>query len=554
MKMNFNARAGLYLQPGDGWDRKPSKRKAAPITTEYAKTYMKILYSRYKKNDTITHQDVLDVLGDVYAKVSFKLEVLQDDEKQRIFFITSLLKFLIDKVLLCPIFNSLKDYKNFMIGFRWADGGAQHLSEFLLFGEERIYFEWDLRRMDQNVKWGHIAYNLWLWYQDYDQQDPSPMKNEPETQYKQRKFNFLLTNLLLQWSTKNSSFTKTKWFSPNSWRIVIGILFSGEFLTSMSQTQTSLFAFVTWLMYIRELMEKFGAPEEHKRLIEALIRDPRFKFYGDDGIGSIPRILGKYLSLHSTSRTFDLEHDARYMKYSEFLVYFHGLELKVSETHEYESLETKVDKDCKITVRGPKILQRHFVRGVDPVTKADLLVSFRETALWKVSNPATEVISWPLALMRIVGAMWDTHGNNHTQYAALVNMFRHLARIHNLDEAEMGRQFRLKMEELYGVDPKVTTFFDRICDKHIGNSKDTLEAKMFMFLPSIDHLKRVFNFYKTKFDPQYPRIVKPWAYCRAKEMKAPLPFIFNANSDTNYDSDGNPLEYDTESDCDSDSD
>jgi len=529
MTMNGAAKAGLYFGP-EGFDNKPSKRIAYQSTKEWLHLYVKDLYFIYSSKGTITDDDLLQVIGDSYAKLSFKIEVLQDPEKQRIFFITSLLKFLIDKVLLSPIFKSLYNFKNIMIGFRWADGGAQRLHDWLFKGGDRFYFEWDLRRMDQKVKWAHILFNLWTLYQDYglpSKPDLSFNPNEDDS-FNVRSFELLLTSLLTQWTARNSAFTKTKWFEPKSWRIVIGILFSGEFITSVSQTMTSIFAFVTWLFFIRELMELYpDVPDVVKEAIEIELRDLRAKMYGDDGICSLPNILAPYCSLHANSRDesdIDVDHDDRFITFADFLTRFHGLEIKISESHEYSDLLTEVFCDhSEIVKRGPKILQRHFIED------SGKIISFRPSRLWKLVVPSQETISWEMAVMRLVGHMWDTHGNNKHQILIIRNLVEKIIDIHSLDDSpSMQRQFKAKMEELYGVDPRVTRHFDALMEKHYGltsaEEKASNVLKMFK-LPTTALLRYEFNTFRNTFSPT-TRTLMPWRCVQALELGITVPIKF----------------------------
>lgn len=490
---------------------KPTKKEAFLETVEYIINQLHKI-SKLCNGEDISQEDFNDIMGNVLYSISLKIEALQDHEKQRLFFVPMLIKFIIDKMIFYPVVKSLYGQGCYMVGFKWAGGGARKLFDFL--GGElsdsnptRYFWEWDIRRMDQAAKAAQIAMNYGLLIKAYNQRDE----------------NFVWLKKLAAWSIDNSASKICKWFGDETWRIVVGILFSGDYLTSYSTTITSYVAFLYYLIHLEEIV-KHKNQLTYLEPLQKLIQNTTAKFFGDDGISGFDRSLQKIVYMSKSmleKRTkIGLEApDLSYPSFEEVLKVECGLELKLSDSEEYGYLYSVVNRQCDFVVKGPKILKRHFLRTVirDEVT----IVSFRPTSIWKVGNPVSVDHSPESQLVRLIGHMWDTHGNNRRQYEILCEIFESICHQHQIKD----------------VDSKLTAMLNAVNDPDspnyhamkdfVGSVKKNFgietshmkDLKTLIAKPSQQYLSKIFNRYDKTFEEKFE--IKSWDELQAEEGADP---------------------------------
>jgi len=478
------------------------------------------------------------IFGATVSKPSFKVEVKKVDDTvsneelakldanarnalvaPRTFFMPTMRKFLADKIMCFPGFQYRYDRGPIMPGFEWAKGGAAKLFRWLkgtLPSEipTHYFFEWDLKGMDQSVKAMQIIMNLLMFLCDYH--GATLDNKEMETE-------MYILKMLLFWSADNSAVHDVKWFSQRMWKRVIGILFSGEYFTSMSQTITSFVVFLAFLFCNRRLLKEEIAklPEDNKTrqvygaqlmILEDYIRNTIAKFFGDDGIAGIPLALVRILVLSKSLREKSgLARPYNWIvTFEDYLKYHCDMELKVSDSGEFKHLYTVVEDD-EIIIMGPKILKRHFrvmrMGKLDPENPISV-VAFRECHLWKIATPVIEHMTYSLQVLRIIGAIWDTMGNNTRQYNMLVEMLNYtLAKVPG---STTYRHFYMqyKLRKPWGSCPRQEKeFLDRLKRLQGGKFDKNLNVDYFMEeVPSIEKLQYFFD------KPSYTFVPNPVPY------------------------------------------
>jgi len=343
---------------------------------------------------------------------------------------------------------------------------------------------------------------------------------------------FELVKFLLGWSADNSTSSYTKWIGPYSWRIIVGILFSGEYATSISNTIMSAISFLTYLFrvhkYLRTMPDKTLWEKYHKEL-EAYIQYIIAKFFGDDGIAAIPLSLAPILCLDKKLRPRGIPDflGKGIPTFSQSIIEDQGCEIKIDASGEYRNLYTIVDNHDRIKYKGPLILKRYF-KAVS-IHGEPTVVSYRESELFKLFNPTVDVSLPMFQMMRVVGHLWDYHGNNDYMHHVLQQMFHHLKVIVDNDEllADYRQKYATYLEQGTTGDYK----FDRCCKDYLGritrsitDDTDSDEFKQLMLdpfsYPDKDYLREVFNapiYYHEKFDDDaesYP----DWEEIRQKKI------------------------------------
>lgn len=387
----------------------------------------------YQETGKLTDDQVLALATAHYYIIRFKQEQKQNTTT-RSFFVPQGRKFMFDKLTLLPLFKRYYNKKYIMVGFQWQRAGARRLFDKLqgkFPGQKQTHFfmEWDISGMDQSVKAFQILMNKVIFLMEF-------LHHENEELDK-------VFRMIYSFLADNSAFHDVKWFGPYSWRRIIGILFSGEYDTSMSNTITSAILFLSWLFFNRrmilEKIETLGTSEQFikeklEKLIvdlEAYIKNILAQFFGDDGLAAIPLSLCQVLCL---STKFRQEKNINglppilpiFKSFEEYLKQQCDMSLKLSDSAEYRHMYTLVDDNDDIVQVGPKILKRHFKLVQDPRNGEYDVHAWRPCAMWKISAPLIEGMTHSHQIIRLLGHIQDTMGNNKRQY----DMIRHSISYH----------------------------------------------------------------------------------------------------------------------------
>jgi len=287
-------------------------------------------------------------------------------------------------------------------------------------------------------------------------------------------------------------------------------MFSGEYFTSISQIMTSGAVFIAWLFCNRRLLKDVMAKLENKTsqfylqlvmvlmTLETFIDDFHAKFFGDDGIVAIPVVLMKLLFLGKKAREASGMPDPYpfAISFEDFLTFHCDMELKVTDSAEYQQLYTVVKND-EIVKPGPKILKRHFMYA-DIGELGDgkpTVVAWRPCQVWKAATPILEHMTFEHQMMRLVGMLWDTQGNNMRQYTMLRKMIDYCM-VH-IPESKSYASFYAQYTQRPKTDASTRVkqeFIDRM--RRLIGDADLINMDVDEYLkeiPSISKLQSFFN-------------------------------------------------------------
>ena len=503
-----NSKAGLKVNTKSKnsdlrFTRAPTKKQVYEDACEQMWLELRAVYDTLKKQN-LKPGELANLLSEHWYKIAFKVEALMREVagpgKQRSFFMPMACKFFLDKILMAPGVKFRYNKKWIMVGHKWHRGGARRLFDELrgTFPGQRpthYFFEWDLSGMDQSVKALQIIMNMLMFTFDYED---GTIQNDQEVS-----FEFYVLRQLFYWSADNSAVHDTKWFGKYAWKRIVGILFSGEYMTSISNTMTSGVLFYAWLFCNRRLLKEFIAKfptsplvsryETYIYALEKYIKEIIAKFFGDDGIAAIPIILVRVLSLSDSIRkTSGLPEKLSVCKtFEDFLRDDCDMALKVKESSEYAQLYTVVKND-EITLRGPKILKRHFMlaRVCDELT----VVAWRPCQLWKIALPTLQNMTLPHQILRLIGHLLDTQGNNIRQYTMVENCIRMtLARIPEYKDYESFMTNYMLNEKSYNSESVRKEFEDKLM-RLLGDDVENYDFRDFITkIPTIGYLQHFFN-------------------------------------------------------------
>lgn len=165
------------------------------------------------------------------AKLGNKVEILfpeADRSKNRIFFISSLMKMVLHKMLLAAPLNNVYGRSFVGVGHCWSKGGVYRVGKQLHFSDlgevPRSWFMGDFSALDQSLKAGILCLLGIIWIFSV-RSTGDPNKSTQERVMEQ----------LTAWMADDTAITLVKWFEAE-WRLVFGILFSGEYITSIFDT------------------------------------------------------------------------------------------------------------------------------------------------------------------------------------------------------------------------------------------------------------------------------------------------------------------------------
>jgi hypothetical protein len=308
-----------------------------------------------------------------------------DPEKVRIFFIVSVIKYMIDVNMKKPTHAHMMKNGSNAIGHSWVGNGARRfLVDELRYGSGPPS-EWsdaDVSQKDTQFKATDLLIQL-LMSAYYYREDDDYVLNE-----------------FLKFSAHEAAFKVVRWLcSEEVWVLILGVLFSGDLETSHGNTNHMG---TCWNQFVNHTIKLYASefpPLRHAREDIYLI----FKVQGDDVFQRTPCYYVKYLG----SRAFNA-----------WLKKYYGMFFKPEEHHitddpvSYLDLGLIKEGKWRLKKRGNKFLKRYFVWA--KYNGKRMLVPFREATDYFV-RMGRSVIDQndPLVfLVRAVGLLWDTMGTN----------------------------------------------------------------------------------------------------------------------------------------------
>jgi len=216
------------------------------------------------------------------AKLGNKVEILgpeADRDKNRVFFIGCLLKMVLQKLHFSAPFRQMfgKDFCG--VGHCWGAAGACRVARQLKFRDAnlktRFWFQGDFKALDQSMKAGMlclISMMMALTIKPGEQPSDTLM--------------WRVALAVIACLSIDTAVTLIKWFGKE-WRYVIGVLFSGEFVTSMFDTIYVYIALmVVHYSFLDDLKNRKNYEKIKKKILKAITRFALI--YGDDTTWSLP--------------------------------------------------------------------------------------------------------------------------------------------------------------------------------------------------------------------------------------------------------------------------
>jgi len=356
----------------------------------------------------ISIRNVLARISDPIAKLSLKPELRvegDDPEKVRIFFLVSFFHYMVAKITTEPIHDYLLNLEMCSIGFRWLGGGCKKLYDYLGGGEKRRFFCADIARKDTNFKAPDLAILLSLIRSIYAPGDSIEHR---------------ILYALFDWLIQNTAYHVVNW--PGGFRFVIGLLFSGDYNTSILNT-----LHVIWAMHCY-VVERGVYGAKYRQSIRSGAF--RFRVQGDDVIGSFSEDISDHMNPE------DL---AAYMTTWEMS--FKPEAFRVSDRLESEvdwSRGTLTTPICQSIV----FLKRYFVLADGHVRPFRPVKDTTQRLLYSTTPMSSETIY----ASRVLGLALDTMGVNPIAYRVAITVYRSLLELTTNPELDKNVRSNLATE------------------------------------------------------------------------------------------------------------
>jgi len=317
-----------------------------------------------------------------------------DLDKVRLIFITTLYKYLVDKLIYPQAYEYMFQKGGVLIGWSKTKGGMQFLYDSLKRDPKtHFWMELDFAKLDFTMMPHILALVLSfpLWY--YDPNDPM----------------YPLMRYFVEWSI-DCGVSKYLNIMPDQVYMVIGQMFSGEVYTSIGDTIYVLMAFWAFKIYVYRDLKAKGMEAEAAEWWDD--NDWRW-VYGDDTIAVFPSFLYPYVAGKPWAERHPDDQPEGLIKFFSKM----RLDVKRSDTHLFFQKDDEDDRDPLLSYPdgrggllhpiGPKILQRHFVKAsYDP----DVLSEATSLKLI-VEEDGTKRLWWP-------------EGNTFVRYEGVVLPYR----------------------------------------------------------------------------------------------------------------------------------
>ncbi len=385
-----------------------------------------------------------DWFPELVAKISAKAEpkeVGTPASKVRIFFIMSMLRLMVDKIIFGKVFPTFYSRKHVGIGHVWGGGGAQKVAEYMRHDDPDFgWISTDVTKLDQSLVPSLLTllftFPLAFYGKDQDRET------------------YEILRAWMTWSADGIATTLTKW-TGMSYRWVIGVMFSGLYGTSWGDTIYVDVCIRIWFFAMHAFIR-----QHHPEMEELWNKTPRrVQIYGDNIlIGMHHKILEMFI-MSSPLYTKTTDSGVQQYKFGHFQHYFAtmlGLRLKEEETHYYppghfftevEIIQPAFPVECpegkrynvehRIVRKGVEYLKRYFVKI--PSTDGSVIIApFRHVRDYYTKSITTASQGTAdVSISRWVGLMIDSAGTNVQAWNFLAYLlrkfYRGVVKLHDLD-------------------------------------------------------------------------------------------------------------------------
>jgi hypothetical protein len=326
----------------------------------------------YSDNVNRMYQYLTSFLN-IVKKLSLKREIIKvgkDHMKARIFVLVPFLHYMIAKIVSEPLHDYLSPRHEYGVGFRWFGGGAKLLYDSLK-GEEgsiiftpqgtrkgpdtRTFFSDDIKGKDTKFKAKELVHLIMLTASVFDFEGIHQHFNSPAEKDAYRRRSTIL-NAMVLWLAMNTAFHTVNW--DRSWRVMIGVLASGDYNTSHLNTLHMVLLVYAWCILthkqeVKRIMELNLPPKKTHSLLKKAeeyrlaIKTGAlcFKVQGDNIIWSV---------------SDDIIDKMNHQTFDDFMA-LNDMSLKPSDAKQARSLIDEVDDKGEFVHDSPDFLQRHFL-------------------------------------------------------------------------------------------------------------------------------------------------------------------------------------------------
>lgn len=341
----------------------------------------------------------------------------RDPIKARLIFVVPYFKFAIDTVLFSGVLEGTYGVPPIGIGWSKSRGGMQFLYEHLnhyRFRDARQHdpqWSWfvadgDFKKLDFTMAPGILTLigMLPLWF------------------YSTHSEEYPVLRFLMEWSTDDLVSKFLHLFEGED-RLVIGMMFSGSLLTSWGDTCYVWFGFEMWYLHVAQSLQEANKLAElaHWKSIWPL----PLLLYGDDLLAAMPSYVYPYWV---GKKWEERKPGDKPVALSQFLNKYLNVNLKMEESDVYDSLLTVPGQMGRLSVRGPKFLQRMFVWA-----RADYQISenvpgyypqcfipYRATTdYYTRASMTVNGVTLSHYVLKLRGLAVDTAGTNYEAYSFL---------------------------------------------------------------------------------------------------------------------------------------
>lgn len=394
--------------------QKSDKRTAGPAIRILALEMLEKLADQIKNTPNLIYDSELLSPYRIVHKMSLKAEVkgpFDDAYKTRVIFVVSAIKTYLDRVAFSPAMERSYGTGANSIGHKWAHGGATRFAKQFKYEEHhnKFWISLDISKFDQSVLASLLMITMFLPWFLYDRGSED----------------FKIIEQLILWSLSNSVVKVVKWFGEE-WKLMFGLMFSGELLTSLGD---SWYLEVIFDCFDMHMNEQLGRPDWFQSCYR------RFKDYGDDGVlgydirvfdamcpdGRTPTVLRDYLKIYWKMELKMSDTFVSLTRYPNGTSPPHvgpdGGFITVIRTH---------GLGPEVLYRGPKFLKRQIIKM--------LVNSVPEPMPWRPTTDyfsrsnciSTNPLSIPQHIIRLRALALDTYGTNERAYNFLFESHEYL--------------------------------------------------------------------------------------------------------------------------------
>lgn len=457
MEFAGNKRSGFtneYAEVIDGVEIKTMGTKSEKFTHAAFVFFQMMVkcFHKFEVNDRLgtfnRMKKVMASYGTTVVKLSLKTELRQpgdDPEKVRIFFLVSILHYIIAKILFEPLHDYFLGRREYLAGYRMSEGisplyhllkgdeGEDTIEGDGLGSNSRTFFCFDIRKKDTRFAAQDLAVIVMLVEFVFDLTADT----------KENAF----TQVLLWWLVDKTAYHNVNW--PGGFRFVIGVLFSGDYNTTFLNTIHVLWLAQCYCVFVH----KNSKDPNRKRYLTA-IRDGSLVVgdAGDDVVGSISDSLPEMSP----------------QGFVDFIKKFNQI-IKPESFRVTRTLFSRVTPQGRVS-EGIVFLKRYFVRYEYKGEK--YVAPFRPTEdyIFRLYRHTTPISDLPTYISRIVGLTLDTHGTNDVAYKMCYNLVAYLIRasettIYEVQDAMETEEFVQQRKYKMGTLLSSTELFSLAMDK-----------------------------------------------------------------------------------------